>query len=68
VQLTAPGDVLLGRVTMGSRKRRGKLVRPERLAELLAQLDPERVHADDLSIDTSRPEPTAAAAQIVARL
>ena len=68
VQLTAPSDVLLARVTAESRERRGKLIRPQRLEELLGQLDPAPVHADDLVIDTSRLDPEAAAAEIAARL
>lgn len=68
VQLTAPDHVLEARVTADSRRELGKLARTDRLRELLAQLDPSPLNADDLVIDTSALEPPAAAAAIMGRL
>lgn len=67
VQLTAPAAVLEERVVAASRAALGKLVRRERLRELLEQLEPAPLHPDDLVIDTSEREPASSAAE-VARL
>lgn len=68
VQLSAPPGTLLERVGSASRQELGKLVRPERLSELLAQLDPAPLHANDLVLDTSELQPPDAAALVMAHL
>ena len=68
VQLTAPADVLCERVTAETRAKRGKLVRTERLLELLALLDPAPLHDDDLVLDTSVLAPVEAAEQVARRV
>jgi len=68
VQLTAPAETLSERVGSESRRELGKLVRTERLTELLAQLDASPLHADDLVIDTSKLQPSQAAAHVVTHL
>src|SRR5206468_7786693 len=61
VQLTAPAEVLKTRVGSPSRHEHGKLLDPVRLAEMLAMLDPQPLHPDDVVIDTSRVSPRQAA-------
>ena len=68
VQLTAPPDVLEGRVAAESRASRRKLTDPARLRELLGQLVAAPLHADDLVIDTASTSPDAAADLVVERL
>lgn len=68
VQLTAPVDVLMERVPAASRRQLGKLINQDRLRELLAQMDPAPLHADDLVIDTSSLEPATAAARVAGHL
>jgi len=68
VQLTAPHEALEERVGSDSRRERGKLVRRDRLGELLADLDPAPLHADDLVIDTSMLQPSEAAVAIASYL
>ena len=68
VQLTAPAEVLFGRVEAESRRDRGKLVNQTRLAELLDLLDPSPLHADDLVLDTSKMSPGEAASAIARHL
>lgn len=68
VQLTAPFHVLEDRVTADTRRERGKLTRRERLRELLEQLDPSPLHADDLVIDTAALAPLAAAQKVAQHL
>lgn len=66
VQLTAPDEVLLKRVTDSSRQQHGKLLDPVRLQEMLELLDPAPLHPDDLVINTSAVSPGAAATAIAA--
>lgn len=68
VQLTAPHAVLEQRVGSEPRRERGKLVRADRLRELLAEMDPAPLHADDLVVDTSTLPPHRAAATIASHL
>ena len=68
VQLTAPTDTLIDRVGSPSRHDLGKLVKPERLRQLLAQLDPAPLHPDDVVIDTAHLQPTEAAARVMSHL
>jgi hypothetical protein len=68
VQLVAPLAVLEGRVGAASRHERGKIVRPARIRELFAQLEPEPLHDDDLIVDTSVLCPADAASAIAGRL
>lgn len=68
VQLTAATDALVERVGSASRRDLGKLVKPERLLQLLAQLDSSPLHPDDLVIDTGRLQPPESAAQVMAQL
>jgi len=68
VQLTAPREVLEERVSSPSRHDQRKLVDPDRLRELLRQLDPEPLHDDDLVIDTAALDPETAAGLIASRL
>ena len=68
VRLTAPTEVLLGRVTDTGRRERGKMTSVEDLRGLLAEYDFTSAIPDATgpTIDTSRTEP-AEAARIVAR-
>ena len=66
VQLTAPPEALEARVGSQSRRDHGKLLELERLREMLALLDSEPLHPDDLVIDTSTASPEEAAAKIAA--
>ena len=68
VQLTAPRDVMLSRVSNQSRVGVGKVIRPERLIEKLDTFDPSALHDNDILIDTSTVTPEGAAAQILAAL
>lgn len=68
VQLTAPADVLVARVTDDSRAAHGKLVDPDRLLVLLGEHDPTPLHPDDLVLDTSVLDPDAAVEAVVAYL
>jgi predicted kinase len=68
VQLTAPGDVLVGRVAAASRAGHGKLVDPARLRVLLGEHVPTPLHPDDLVLDTSVLDPDDAAAVVVRHL
>lgn len=64
VQLTAPPEVLEGRVGSGSRRRHEKLVDPMRLREILRGHDLSPLDGGDLVIDTSQFAPDEAARQI----
>ena len=64
VQLTAPAEVLAGRVADESRRAHGKLTDADRLQVMLGELDPAPLHDSDLVIDTSRLDPDAAAALV----
>ena len=68
VQLTAPRDVMLRRVSNQSRVDLGKVIRPERLIQKLDTFDSSALHDNDMLIDTSTVTPEEAAAQIVAAL
>lgn len=68
VQLTAPVDTLIERVDSTSRRELGKLVKAERLVELLTQLDPSPLHSSDVVLDTADLSPSESAAQVVAHL
>jgi chloramphenicol 3-O-phosphotransferase len=65
VRVTAPLEVLEGRLTDPSRRAHGKLVDVARLRELVAGMDDPRGGADDLTIDTSEVT-VAEAAQAIA--
>lgn len=64
VQLTAPPEALEARVGSKSRRDNGKLLEVARLREILALLDSEPLHSDDLVIDTTTATPEEAAAKI----
>lgn len=68
VQLTAPDDILLARVSGESRRAHAKLLDPGRLGEMLAVHDRAPLHEDDLVVDTSASTPDEAAAAIATRL
>lgn len=66
--IVAPSEVLEDRVEDRSRHAHGKLVDPERLREMLGNLDNTPLHPGDLKIDTSLVSATEAARIIAARL
>jgi broad-specificity NMP kinase len=68
VQLRAPESALRERVGAASRKAHGKLLDPERLAEMLDGVDLTPLSHDDLVIDTSEMSPEEAAAGIATAL
>jgi hypothetical protein len=68
VQLTAPPEVLEGRLGSADRHELGKLTDAERLRELLGGLDQSPLNPSDLCIDTSTTGPDAAAAVIARAL
>jgi len=68
VQLVAPLEVLEQRVVATSRHELGKIVRPARVRELVAQLVPEPLHSGDVVIDTSVLRPADAASAIAVRI
>jgi chloramphenicol 3-O-phosphotransferase len=68
VQLTAPLEAMLGRVSSESRRRLQKVVDPDRLRAKLDGHDPSPLHPDDLVIDTAEMSPSEAAMAITSAL
>lgn len=68
VQLTAPLETLLGRVSSESRRRLQKVVDPDRLRAKLDGHDPSPLHPGDLVIDTAEMAPSEAAIAITKAL